>query len=69
LAAILSAEYGIGVRHRCIADGPRWTYRCSTMNGDCEPDPDPRALPDLPLRYATPGRAAKLPDAPSRILV
>ena len=119
LAAILSAEYGIGVRHGCFcahplmiellhvdraeadsligatkrgehprlpgaarmsfglgttredvdraadalasiaADGPRWTYRCSTVSGDCEPDPDPRALPDLPLRYASPGRGSE----------
>jgi selenocysteine lyase/cysteine desulfurase len=119
LAAILSAEYGIGVRHGCFcahplmiellhveqaeadsligatkrgehprlpgaarmsfglgttrtdvdraadalasiaADGPRWTYRCSTISGDCEPDPDPRPLPDLPLRYATPGRGSE----------
>jgi selenocysteine lyase/cysteine desulfurase len=119
LAAILSAEYGIGVRHGCFcahplmiqllhveqaeadslvgatkrgehprlpgaarmsfglgttredvdraadalasitADGPRWTYRCSTVSGDCEPDPDPRPLPELRLRYATPRRGSE----------
>jgi Selenocysteine lyase len=119
LAAILSAEYGIGVRHGCFcahplmmellrveqaeadslisatkrgehprlpgaarmsfglgttredvdaaadalatiaADGPRWTYRCSTISGDCEPDPDPRRLPELPLRYAAPGAGSE----------
>jgi selenocysteine lyase/cysteine desulfurase len=119
LAAILSAEYGIGVRHGCFcahplmiellhvergeadsligatkrgehprlpgaarlsfglgttredvdraadalasiaADGPRWTYRCSTVSGDCEPDPDPRPLPELALRYAASGRGSE----------
>jgi selenocysteine lyase/cysteine desulfurase len=119
LAAILSAEHGIGVRHGCFCahplmiellhvdrpeadslvdatkrgehprlpgaarmsfglgttredvdraadalgsiadDGPRWTYRCSTLSGDCEPDPDPRPLPELPLRYATPSRGSE----------
>ena len=39
--------------------GPAWRYACSTITGDCEPDPDPRPLPELPLRYATPGRGSE----------
>jgi selenocysteine lyase/cysteine desulfurase len=110
LAAVLSAEHGIGIRHGCFcahplmmrllrvdepeanrlmdatrdgqhprlpgaarisfglgttradveavavalqqisADGPRWTYRRSEETNDYEPDPDPRQLPDLPMR-------------------
>jgi selenocysteine lyase/cysteine desulfurase len=114
LAAVLSAEYGIGIRHGCFcahplmmrllrvadaeahrlidaardgrherlpgaarmsfglgttrhdvdaiadalrrvgADGPRWTYRVSPETDEYEPDPDPRPLPDLPVRLAEP---------------
>jgi selenocysteine lyase/cysteine desulfurase len=112
LAAILSAEYGIGIRHGCFCahplmmrllrvddgeadrlisetrggghprlpgaarlsfglattradvdgvtdalraiatDGPTWTYAVSSDTGQYEPDPDPRRLPDLPVRFA-----------------
>src|SRR5919106_5135713 len=112
LAAVLSAEYGIGIRHGCFcahplmmrllrvadaeahrlidaardgrherlpgaarlsfglgstrddvdaiadaltrigADGPRWSYRVSPETDEYEPDPDPRPLPDLPVRLA-----------------
>jgi selenocysteine lyase/cysteine desulfurase len=110
LAAVLSAEYGIGIRHGCFCahplmmrllqvdepeanrlmdatrdgqhprlpgaarisfgigttradveavaaalqqisiDGPRWTYRLSEITDEYEPDPDPRPLPELPMR-------------------
>jgi selenocysteine lyase/cysteine desulfurase len=120
LASILSAEYGIGVRHGCFcahplmsrlmcvsdstmkrlrdemldgghpalpgavrasiglattrndvdalaealldiaANGPRWRYR-SVKGGGYDPDPDPRALPDLPFRLA-PGPPDTQPD-------
>src|SRR3954468_11859961 len=109
LAATLSAEYGIAVRHGCFcahplvmkllradedaiwerlaehdksevpgavrislgigateldidaaadaiatiaADGPRWTYRQTRSSGEYEPHPDPRPLPQLPVRLA-----------------
>jgi selenocysteine lyase/cysteine desulfurase len=110
LAAVLSTEYGIGIRHGCFcahplmmrllrvddaeatrlidatragsherlpgaarmslglgstradidaladalraiaADGPHWTYSVDHATDMYEPDPDPRPLPDLPLR-------------------
>jgi selenocysteine lyase/cysteine desulfurase len=114
LAAVLSAEYGIGIRHGCFcahplmmrllrvadaeahrlidaardgrherlpgaarlsfglgttrddvdvivdalarigAEGPRWSYRVSPQTDEYEPDPDPRPLPELPVRLAEP---------------
>ena len=119
LAAILSAEHGVGVRHGCFcahplmmellhvdraeadrliaetrrgehprlpgaarvsfglsttrhdvdvltdalsriaADGPGWTYAVSPLTGEWEPEPDPRTLPALTLRYAAAGRGSE----------
>jgi len=35
-----------------VRSGPGWTYRVSPATGEWEPDPDPRAWPDLPLAAA-----------------
>ena len=36
--------------HSIATDGPQWTYAVNADTDEFEPDPDPRALPDLPMR-------------------
>jgi selenocysteine lyase/cysteine desulfurase len=68
LPGAVRMSFGLGTTEREVdavadalttiaASGPAWTYRVSPLTGEWEPDPDPRAWPDLPLAAGARGAA------------